>query len=75
MAKVKTLIMDKPKIRIEVSGGVVQYITASVDMEIEVVDYDEQDALIGTNNEEDYRNICSPDKINTELTFVEKERE
>lgn len=61
--------MDKPRVRIEVSGGIVQHITASVDMEIEIVDYDNQEASFGESNDNDYRNICSPDKIDVDLKF------
>lgn len=67
--------MDKPRVRIEVSGGIVQHITASMDMDIEIVDYDNQEALIGTKNEEGYRNSCKPDKINPDLKFLEKKEE
>ena len=59
--------MDKPRVRIEVSGGIVQHITASMDIDIEIFDYDNQD------NEQGYHTICSPDEINSDLTFVEKQ--
>ena len=64
--------MDKPKVRIEMSGGVIQYITASMDLDIEVVDYDDVDAYIGTENEMGYRNIYNPDNVNFDLKFLEK---
>ena len=59
--------MGKPKIRIDISGGVIQFITASMDIDIEIFDYDNQE------NEQGYHTICSPDEINSDLTFVEKQ--
>ena len=67
--------MDKPKIRIEMSGGVIQYITASTDMDIDVVDFDKEEASLWESNDNGYRNIYSPDKINSDLKFFEKKEE
>ena len=67
--------MSKPKIRIEMSGCVIQYITASTDMDIDVVDYDKEEASLGESNDNGYRNIYSPDKIDSDLKFLEKKEE
>ena len=66
---IKNSPMSKPKIRIEMSGGVIQYITASTDMDIDVVDYDKEEASLGESNDNGYRNIYSPDKIDSDLKF------